>query len=78
MSKTFDKVLGHNLKDIRTKCDYSQQYVAERLGVTRHCIGNYENGLRSIDMETLYKLCDIYNANINDVIANLRKYVYKK
>lgn len=78
MIKTFDKKLGDILKTIRSKNNLSQQDVADRLRLSRSAISCYEVGKRTIDVETLFKLCDIYNVDVNEILKDVRKYVYKK
>lgn len=75
----FDKEMGVLLKTYREQKKMSQQDVADRLGLSRSAICNYETGIRSIDIATLYKVCDVYNIDINeDVFQKVKKYVYKK
>ena len=78
MIKTFDKKLGNILKTIRSKNNLSQQDVADRLRLSRSAISCYEVGKRTIDVETLFKLCDIYNVDVNEILKDVRQYVYKK
>ena len=78
MIKTFDKKLGNILETIRNKNNLSQQDVADRIGLSHSAISCYEFGKRTIDVETLFKLCDIYNADVNEILKDVRKYVYKK
>lgn len=78
MIKIFDKKLGSILGTIRTENNLSQQDVADRLGLSRSAICCYELGKRTIDVQTLFKLCDIYNVDVNEILKDIRKYVYKK
>lgn len=78
MSKILDKKLGEVLKTIRVDRNLSQQDVADRLSTSRASISFYELGKRSIDIETLFKLCDIYGVDVNEVLKDIRKYAYKK
>lgn len=78
MIKTFDKKLGEKLTAIRVEKNLSQQYVADRMSLSRSAISYYELGRRTIDVETLFKLCDIYNVDVNEILSDVRKYVYKK
>lgn len=78
MDKVFDKQLGLLLQSYRSNANMSQQDVADRLGITRSAIGHYERGERTVDIQLLYKLCDIYNVDINDVVIKIRKYAYKQ
>lgn len=48
MIKTFDKKLGEKLTAIRVERDLSQQYVADRMNLSRSAISYYELGRRTI------------------------------
>lgn len=74
----FNEELGSTLRAIRTERHLSQQQVAERLGVSRGCYSLYELGQRGMDIVTLFKLCDIYNVDVNEILKDLRKFTYKK
>jgi len=76
--KDFDTKLGEKLKTIREQKGLSQSYVGDRLGVSRNCVSNYERGTRSINAIDLFRLADIYEIDVNDLIKELRKYAYKK
>lgn len=78
MNKRFYKELGEQLKKIRISKNLSQQDVADRLGITRASYSHFENGVRVVDIDTLYKIADIFAVDINDITNPLRKYVYKK
>lgn len=74
----FNKKLGAVLKNIRNERHLSQQEIADRLGVSRSCYTHYETGDRGMDINVLFKLCDIYNVDVNEILKDVRKYVYKK
>ena len=79
MPTPFYLALGKKLKNIRIDCRKTQLDVADRLGVTRTAICYYENGQRVIDIDTLIKMCEIYNVDVNDVLSDdIRKLVYRK
>lgn len=75
--QAFYKELGLIFKDVRTEHNMSQQDVADRIGVTRSCYANWEQGIRSIDMVSFYKLCNVFLLDPNDVINKVRRYLYK-
>lgn len=50
MKKTYTKELGKRLATVRQQQNLSQEYVADRLGVTRSTICKYESGDREIKM----------------------------
>ena len=50
-----------HLKQLRLKFGYTQEYVAERLGVTKATISKYEKGQRNIKTEYIEKLAELYS-----------------
>lgn len=78
MAKLFYIELGKRLKDIRIERKMTQQEVADRLGIARQNVSTYENGVKTLDIDTFYKICDIFNVDPNDVLKDLRKLVYRK
>ena len=77
MKSTYTKELGKRLSKIRQEQELSQEYVADRLGMTRSGICRYENGEREIGMTEYFKICDVYKINPYDLLEEVRKYVYK-
>lgn len=58
------KQIGSKLKQLRREKKMTQQEVAERLGITRSTISNYEIGRRSPHLTDLQKLAEIYGAGL--------------
>ena len=56
------------LKSARTSKQFTQKFVAEKLGVKGNTIGNYENGITEPDIDTFVKLCNLYEINYSDVL----------
>ena len=78
MKSVYTKELGKRLAKIRQERGLSQEYVADRLGLTRSGICRYENGEREIKMTEFFKLCDVYQIDPYALLDEVRKYVYKK
>lgn len=57
--------LPTKLKSLRIEKGYTQHYVAEKLGVTRTTIYNYETGKRSPHLNELQKLAAIYSVDLS-------------
>lgn len=57
--------LSDMLTYLRKRSGYSQQELADRLGMTRSAIGMYETGRREPDLETLEVFADFYNVDMN-------------
>lgn len=60
MSTDVYKAIGMRLKSTRESLGYTQDQVAQHLGINRVQLSYYENGKREIDMDTLIKLADLY------------------
>lgn len=52
--------ISERIKKARIEKGISQEQAAERIGVKRSTIGNYENGVSSPDVEKFIELCNLY------------------
>lgn len=59
--------IAKNLLYYRKKAGYTQKQLADMLGVKNSSVSNWENGLNSIDIETLYSACNIFGVTLNDM-----------
>ena len=59
---------GENLKRIRKNKKISQEYLAERLGVSRQSISKWETGENYPSMTNIMCLCDIFKCKINELV----------
>lgn len=62
------KMLCDRLKKERKINNYSQEQIAEILGVSRQTIVRWENGTSSPSIENLKILAELYNTSINSLI----------
>ncbi|MEY4937668.1 MAG: hypothetical protein RIS64_4027 [Bacteroidota bacterium] len=60
-TKIINLILAENLKLLRDKMGYTQELVANYLGVQRELISFYENGQRSVTAPHLEKLADLFH-----------------
>ena len=58
-----------NLRNLRKEKDYSQEYLAEKLGVTRQTISKWENGTAMPDLKKLIELADFFEVSIDDLLG---------
>ena len=63
--QTLKEDIGLKLLQFRKEAGYTQQEVADCIGISRAALAYYEKGERGLDVETLYKLCSIYNVSID-------------
>ena len=54
------KIVGHNLKSWRKKFGYTQDTIADYLGIKRENISFYETGEREMPINHLEKLSDLF------------------
>ena len=77
MKRTFDVELGKIFQKIRNERNMSQQYVADRLHVSRSTIASWEQGRRGLSADDFFKLCEFYNVNPNDIGNSVKNYLYR-
>lgn len=58
------KEIGRKLKQLRKEKGLTQQIAAEKLGITRSTISNYEIGRRSPHLTDLQKIAELYGAGL--------------
>ena len=63
---TPDKTIGKNIKSYRDINGFTQDTIANFLGVKREMISYYENGAREIPFEKLSRLSDLYGVDLAD------------
>jgi transcriptional regulator with XRE-family HTH domain len=61
-----DITIGKNIKSYREINGFTQDTVANFLGVKREMISYYENGTREIPFEVLTRLSDLYGVEMAD------------
>lgn len=57
------------LKELRTKNNYNQTYVAEQLNISRQAISRWENGNATPDLDNLILLAKLYNTSVDDILG---------
>lgn len=61
------------IKSLRQAHGYTQQEVADILGITRGAYANIENEKREPDFATLFLLADHYNVTIDYLVGHEKK-----
>lgn len=65
------------LKDLREDNDYTQEYVAQYLGVRQNTYSQYECCKREIPVLMLIRLAQLYNTSVDyllELTSNPKKY----
>lgn len=60
----------HAFKSLRIKEGLTQEEIAYKIGVTRSAVGNWEQGMREPDIETLEVIADYFNVDMNVLTGN--------
>ena len=60
-------------KNLRIKSGYTQDGLAEAIGISRSAVSMYENGNREPDFETLEKIADFFNVDMNYLLGSSTK-----
>lgn len=68
----FKKSIGSVLKEAREARGYSQQQVADRLGVTKQAISMWERGVRMMNAKDLGDYCDYLGISIDAVFRRMK------
>lgn len=67
MSDNVKETIAKNLLYYRKKNQITQKALAEQLGVKHNAISAWENGVNSIDIDTLFRVCKIFGVTVNDM-----------
>ena len=66
------KSLGEVLKEHRTRCSMTQEFVAETMGVSRQAVSKWENGSADPSTSNLLKLAKLYGITPEELIRAVR------
>lgn len=59
--------IARNIFYYRKKAGFSQNDIANKLGVSVPAVSKWENGSNSIDIDTLFELCNVLGITINEI-----------
>ena len=65
------KTLSETLKDHRTRCKMTQEFVAESLGVSRQAVSKWETGETDPSMSNLGLLAQLYGVTLAELLENV-------
>lgn len=61
----------NNLKLFRKQKGFTQEQIAERLGVSRQAVAKWERGETLPDIDNIIALADMYDVTIDSLVRNL-------
>ena len=65
------RTLSETLKDHRTRCKMTQEFVAESLGVSRQAVSKWETGETDPAMSNLVLLAQLYGVTLAELLENV-------
>ena len=65
------KSLGEALKEHRVRCQMTQEFVAEHLGVSRQAVSKWENGSSDPSTSNLLALAKLYGIDATDLLREV-------
>ena len=65
------KSLGEALKENRVRCQMTQEFVAEHLGVSRQAVSKWENGTSDPSTSNLLALAKLYGISAEELLKNV-------
>lgn len=71
--KKYKELIAQNIKLYRKMSKLSQKELADRLHISSAAVSNWEKGQNSIDIDTLFEVCDILGVSINDMAGRTEK-----
>ena len=68
---TIKKTLGETLKEQRTRCKMTQEFVAESLGVSRQAVSKWENGTSEPSTSNLCALAKLFGISVGELLREV-------
>ena len=67
------RTLGETLKTHRTRCQMTQEFVAESLGVSRQTVSKWENGSADPSTTNLLALAKLYGVAAEELLRGIER-----
>ena len=67
------KSLGEALKEHRTRCKMTQEFVAEHLGVSRQAVSKWESGASDPSTSNLLALAKLYGISAEELLRSIKQ-----
>ena len=72
-TQTVRRSLGEVIKDHRTRCGMTQEFVAEQLGVSRQAVSKWENGTSEPTTSNLLALSRLFGVPAEELLRNIEQ-----
>ncbi|SFG87781.1 helix-turn-helix transcriptional regulator [Enterocloster clostridioformis] len=64
--------LGETLKEHRTRCQMTQEFVAETIGVSRQAVSKWENGTSDPSTSNLFALAKLFGVSVEELLKDVK------
>lgn len=61
-------MIGENLQQLRKRARFSQEQVAERIGVSRQAVAKWESGETTPDLPNCVALANLYDVTLDELV----------
>ena len=65
-----EKTIGKKLYELRKQSGFTQDYVAEKLGVSAQAVSKWENDIACPDIMTLPNIAELYGITVDELFKN--------
>lgn len=62
-------MIYERIRNLREDSDFTQQQIADILFINRRTYSSYENGVRSMPIEILSRIADVFNTSTDYLIG---------
>ena len=69
--KTVQKSLGAAIRDHRTRCKMTQEFVAESIGVSRQAVSKWESGTSDPSTSNLFALATLFGISAEELLKDV-------
>jgi len=66
-------MLNERIKELRTSHGMSQVALAYKIGVTKQCVSNWENGYIQPSIDMLIKLTNLFSVSVDYILGRADK-----
>ena len=67
------QAVGNNIHDLRIQNGYSQDRLADLLGVSHQAVSRWEHGLAAPSIDNLVELCDLFDVTFEQLLCLSRE-----
>ena len=64
------KRVAHNIRRVREYRNYTQEYVAGKIGISQNAYSKLELGLHKLSLERLFQIADVLDVDCIDLLEN--------